>query len=290
MPNLSYAALLVASGFARQLPIEQVSLLGSWLARWLGAGSRRTARAQANLKAAFPQKSEADRQAIVSGMWDNFGRTLVEMLVLDKLADNHQRVVVANPEVLDDVGTDGRGTVFVGFHFGNWEVVSIALARHGINPIGVYKPLKDQDINAWLERQRSRYCPGGLFPVSRSSILRLSKHVRAGGAIGLAGDYRDPGGPSVPFFGRLAASSPLPAQLAIRYGARLIAARVDRLPNAHFSVHLERVTVSDTGNSNADIKATTTSIQDLFEAWIRSDPGKWRWHYKRWDVDALGQS
>jgi KDO2-lipid IV(A) lauroyltransferase len=112
--------------------------------------------------------------------------------------------------------------------------------------------------------------------------------VRAGGSICVSADHRDPNGLSVPFFGRPAPSVALPAWLAVRYGARLLAVRVDRLPDARFSVVLERIVVQDTGNVGADVLATTATIQSMLEAWIRIDPGRWRWFYKRWDeTDAL---
>ena len=92
----------------------------------------------------------------------------------------------------------------------------------------------------------------------------------------------------MPFFGHLAPSVALPAMLGVRYGARIIAVRVDRLPNARFSVVLERIAVADTGDTAADTLATTASIQAGLEAWIKADPGRWLWFYKRWqETDAL---
>jgi Kdo2-lipid IVA lauroyltransferase/acyltransferase len=289
MPSFAYSALRSASGLAHHISIEQVSFIGSVLARRMALGSKRNARALANLKVAFPEFNEAERQAIVSNMWDNFGRTLAEILVLDRIAEAHSRITIANPELLSRLRFEERGIVFAGLHFGNWEVISIALAQQGINPVGVYKPIKDRDISNWLERQRSRYCAAGLYPTSRGTVLRLAKHVRAGGAIGIAADYRDPSGLYVPFFGRPAPSTVLPAKLAVRYNARLIVVRVDRLPRANFSVFLEEVPILQTKYAEANIQNATAELQAVFESWIRSDPAMWRWHYKRWDVDPLAR-
>ena len=111
--------------------------------------------------------------------------------------------------------------------------------------------------------------------------------MRAGGSICVSGDHRDSDGLSVPFFGRPAPSVALPAMLAVRYGARVFAVRVDRLPNARFSVMLERIAVPDTGDVAADTLATTVTIQARLEAWIKADPGRWLWFYKRWDERGL---
>jgi hypothetical protein len=32
--------------------------------------------------------------------------------------------------------------------------------------------------------------------------------------------------------------------------------------------------------------STTAKIQATFEAWIRGDPGRWLWFYKRWGSEA----
>jgi lauroyl/myristoyl acyltransferase len=104
----------------------------------------------------------------------------------------------------------------------------------------------------------------------------------------VSGDHRDSDGLSVPFFGRPAPSVSLPAMLAVRYGARLLGVRVDRLSGARFSVTLERIAVQDTGDVAADTLVTTASIQAILEAWIKTNPGHWLWFYKRWsEVDPV---
>ena len=283
MRNLSNAALVLAHWLANRMSVERVSSLGSVIGRTLGARSKRNARALANLSAAMPHSTPAEREAIVRSMWDNFGRTVAEILHFDEIAANPTRVSLANPELLADCGADGRGTVFVALHFGNWEITTIPLLRHGHSPITVYKPLKDDEANTFLLRHRERLHRGGLFAASRATLLRIARHVRAGGSICVSGDHRDSNGLSVPFFGRLAPSVALPAMLAARYRARVFAARVDRLPNARFSVVLERIAIQDTGDVAADMLATTVTIQARLEAWIKADPGRWLWFYKRWD-------
>lgn len=282
MRNLSVAALASANWLAHRMSVEQVSSLGSMMSHKLGAGTKRNARALANLSAALPETSQTDREAIVRSMWDNFGRTIAETLLIERIAADPARVSLANPELLDECRGDGRGMVFVGLHFGNWEVMALPLPHHGVTPMCVYKPLRDNKVNAWLQRHRERLCPGGLFPASRATMLRLARHVRAGGSICIAGDHRDSNGLEVPFFGRPAPSLALPAMLAVRHGTHLFTVRVDRLPNTRFSVVLERIAVADTGDVAADTFTTTAAIQAGFEAWIKADPGRWLWFYKRW--------
>ena len=282
MSSSSYAALVAVHWLAHRMSVECISSVGSALARAVGAFTRRNTRTLFNLAGALPDTTAAERAVIARGVWDNFGRTIAETLLIDRIAADPGRVTLANPELLDDCGAEGRGTVLVGLHFGNWEIMTLPLTRRGLAPMCVYRPLADEKANAFLLRHRSPLCPGGLFPTSRATLLKLTRHVRGGGAICVAADHRDSNGLSVPFFGRPAPSVALPATLALRYGARILAVRVDRLPNARFSVVLERISVADTGDLAADALTTTAAIQATFEGWIKADPGRWLWFYKRW--------
>jgi len=62
----------------RKLGLDRAARLGSVLMRsvgpWLGA--HRVARV--NLKAAFPDKSDAEIDRLLQGVWDNFGRVMAE--------------------------------------------------------------------------------------------------------------------------------------------------------------------------------------------------------------------
>ena len=288
MPNLSVSSLATAHWLAQRMSVSQVSSFGSFVGHRLGSGSKRTKRALANLTSALPETSASDRNEIVQRMWDNFGRTIAETLIIDKIAADQDRIILANPEVLDGCSDNDRGKVFVGLHFGNWEVMALPLAISDLKPLCVYRPMKDQAVNDWLQHHRERLCPGGLFPINRATYRRLVRRVRDGGAICIAGDHRDSNGPKVPFFDRPAPSVALPAMLAERYNAHLFLVRVDRLPDTRFSVFLERVDTQNSGDIEADTITTTAAIQAVFEDWIRADPGRWLWFYKRWgETDEL---
>ena len=288
MSNLTHRALSATFRLVNMMTIEQVSSIGAVVGRVLGAFSKRNSRALANLSMAMPDTTAAERKVILRKMWDSFGRTVAETLVAERIAADPARVLITNPELLDGCCSDGRGAVFVGMHFGNYEMSCVAALRCGQSPVGLFKPLKNSAVNDWLLSQRRQLWPGGILPASRSALRHLTRTVRDGGSIGLLVDHRDSSGPSVPFFGRPAPSVVLPARLAVRYGADVFAARVDRLPKAHFAITLQRISVADSGDAAADEFNTTAAIQATLETWIKSDPGGWLWFYKRWSaIDAL---
>ena len=98
---LSHALLNSANWVVHRMSVGQVSSLGSMIARALGARTKRSARARANLLSALPDIGQSERDAIVRRMWDNFGRTVAETLLIEKIADDPSRVSLANPELLE---------------------------------------------------------------------------------------------------------------------------------------------------------------------------------------------
>ena len=58
-------------GVFRLLPLDTASRLGGWMGRTIFSRLPPDRIARANLKAAFPEKSQAEIETILSGMWDN---------------------------------------------------------------------------------------------------------------------------------------------------------------------------------------------------------------------------
>jgi KDO2-lipid IV(A) lauroyltransferase len=63
-----------------------------WLMRTIGPFFPENRIGRANLKAAFPEKSDAEIETILTGVWDNVGRMGAEFAQLDRLwnADAHE--------------------------------------------------------------------------------------------------------------------------------------------------------------------------------------------------------
>src|SRR3989338_9043175 len=97
----SYAAF----GLLKLLPLDLASALGGLLGRAIGPRLKVTATARRNLRRAFPEKNDAEIEAIIPAMWENIGRTAFEFPFLHRLrmygggAGDHVEVVGA--EIID---------------------------------------------------------------------------------------------------------------------------------------------------------------------------------------------
>lgn len=269
------------------MSIDAISRIGANIGLAAGPRTRRHGRAVANIARAFPDLSPVEHNRIARGMWDNFGRTIAESFIIDKIAAEVGRVVCDDPQAVAALLKRSGGAIFVGLHFGNWEATVISATQLGEQPIGIYKPLRSTKADAYLRGLRKDLYPAGLLPASSSTLLKVARHLRNGGAFCMLADHRDLAGTVVPFFGHPAPSPTLPALMSVKHGLPIFAARVDRLDGVRFSVHIEEVPVSRSGDRGSNIFATTAAIQAVFERWIRARPEQWVWFYNRWQVETM---
>src|SRR6516162_5360763 len=88
-----------------------------------------------NLRAAFPEKSDAEIERILAGVWDNLGRVAVEFAHLDDFTVEGVGPGVGGPDVVtyapatrkrfERIIASHQG--FVGFsaHLANWEIPAV---------------------------------------------------------------------------------------------------------------------------------------------------------------------
>jgi lipopolysaccharide heptosyltransferase II len=103
--------------------------------------------------------------------------------------------------------------------------------------------------------------------------------LRSGGGVGVLSDqHAGDHGVWTPFFGRLASTSPLPALLAKRTRAALIAAGV-------YTTGPARWRMAFTGRfdqTGASVAVLTSKINQVIEEQIRRAPEDWFWVHNRW--------
>src|SRR5512135_1234675 len=115
------AAIFFAGiGFFRAIGLNAASAIGGFVGR--NIFYRITGlmnRARENLRAAFPEKTQAEREAIILEMCDNLGRTVAEYAHLDKFSmhGENPRLEVVNLELGEAAVARGKGVMFFSGHF-----------------------------------------------------------------------------------------------------------------------------------------------------------------------------
>jgi KDO2-lipid IV(A) lauroyltransferase len=290
--RLEYAALRLLVGLVRLLPLDTAANFSAWAWRTIAPRNRRHKRALANLQIAFPEKSEAEREAIARAMWGNLGRVMAETMQIDRIIAEPDRIEILNSEVFHRYKDKLGPAIGVSLHMGNWELAIWPLTVAGANPAAVYRNVKNPYVDTFLREQRKDLYPAGLLgkgrmdgdqEEGRKTARLIMDLVRRGGRLGLVCDLYDKYGMPVPFFGQLAPSVVIPAMIARRVGARIWLARCLRVGNqSRFTIEIKELKVPRTASQADDVKWITTKMQSEFEAWIREAPEQWMWSNRRW--------
>jgi KDO2-lipid IV(A) lauroyltransferase len=243
--------------------------------------------ARANLKMAFPEKSDRDVDVILQGVWDNFGRVVAEYAFTDELYD-YDPLRAVNKRIIFDqdaiqrlfaLRDKGEPVVFFSAHLGSWELAPLA-AVFGIPMTAVYRPFNSEALNELTTKMRSRI---NLVPARFGALVQLENSLRQGSSIGMLVDQHFSGGVDVVFFGRQCKVNPTPAKMARKYGCAIHGARAIRLPDGRFycDVTSELKPPRD-DEGKIDVAGTMQMITGVVEAWVREHPEQWLWLHRRW--------
>jgi KDO2-lipid IV(A) lauroyltransferase len=272
----------------RLMPIDWASALGGWFTGILGPWLPVSHVGRRNLKRAFPDKSDAEIERILRGVWNNLGRYALEYPHLKRIWDygggpgRPGRIEVVGADQFIGLRDDGKPALIFAAHLGNWELLPVAAARHGLPVTVLYKAPNNPIAAELLERIR-RDAMGELLSTGVHSAVAAVEVIERGGHLGMLVDQHSRFGPTVPFFGNPVRAAPLLAKLARRYQCPLHGARVERLGGARFRATLTPpIEVPITDDVAADIEAIMTEVTSIIEGWVRERPEQWLWLHRRW--------
>ena len=127
-----------------------------------------------------------------------------------------QLVEVQNWDVVESAINEGNGLVMLTPHLGGFEIIPRVLAQHFPATI-LYRPSRQEWLNEVVEEGRA-YPNMHFVPTNLNGVRQMTRALNRGEAIGILPDQVPSGGEGVwvPFFGRPAYTTPLPARLANR--------------------------------------------------------------------------
>ncbi len=274
---------LAAFAVVRPLPIDAASNLGAFLGRNIGPRLPISRRARANLRLAFPEKSESEIEKILQGMWDNLGRVAAEYPHLGRItALDSGRVEWTEMALLRALRDQKKAGVLVSAHLANWEVLSVTLARHGMNLTSVVREPNNPLVRGMIHRLRG--VAGGVHaPKGRIGAKESIEALRHGRVLGILFDQKLNTGIPVRLFGVEAMTPVAPAQFALRFRCPLVPIYVERTGPGRFRLRAETpVAMPDTGDRSTDVAQVTEKLNQILEDWIRARPDAWLWVHRRW--------
>jgi lipopolysaccharide heptosyltransferase II len=279
--------LLYRTGLAiiAAIPMRFLFAVGQLLGfcAWLVSGKYRRL-AKRNVAIAFAnEKTLREMRRLVRRHFQRLGANLLCSVKLTAMPPEKilRRVTVDNIQAMDREFRAGVPVVLVLSHLGIWELFAQLMPKFVgyVRNASVYQKLGNRFIDAHVRRTRGQT---GLELFDRQQGFQpVIDLLRSGGGVGVLSDqHAGDHGLWTPFFGRLASTSPLPALLAKRTRAALIAAGVYTIGPARWRlVFTERF---DPPKAEGSVVELTAEINQIIEQQIRVAPEDWFWVHNRW--------
>src|SRR5437762_10846618 len=268
-----YLLYRAGSAVANALPLRLLFVVGQFLGlcAWIILGKYRRL-AQRNTAIAFGnEKSLGELRRLVRRHFQRLGANLLCSVKLTSMPLEKMAIRI-DAENLDFIHRElraGRPVVLILSHLANWELFAHILPKYigYVRNSTIYQRLGNRFIDEHVRRVRGR---AGVEMFDRKEGFdKAIKLLRDGGAIGILSDqHAGDHGVWVPFFGRLASTSPLPALLAKRTGAALVGVAIYTAGRARW-----RIVISPALEANQEsVESLTAKTNELIAAQIRRAP------------------
>ena len=283
--RVEHTAVLIIRVFLRVLPRAASLRVGATLGRafYLLHGRRRTL-ALANLRRAFPSKSDRECRAILRSTFAHFGRHIVEFLNFDGMSIDQIRSLIeveGEEHVIEAMGR-GHGVMFCSGHYGYWELQIMAHAIWFEPVVVVARTLDNPLLDRLIGRIRARL---GTLAIPRHGAVRgLLKALRENHSTAIMIDQHMHGRRAVvvDFFGRPAATTSAAAALALKTGAALIPVFALPQPGGRYRMIYEAPIQAPSADDPDPVRTYTQRCTDALERHVRHFPELWLWMHRRW--------
>jgi KDO2-lipid IV(A) lauroyltransferase len=287
---------LGAMWLLRKLPADKALDFAAFAAKKVGPWFGRHRTALDNLRQAYPEKSEQEIEAIALEMWDNMARLAGEYIFLDQLFDfdpenrSSGRIEIVGEELFVRLAAEKKPHILFTAHLGNFELLPIAAAVHGLKVTALFRPPNNPYIADYvLSTRRSNM--GELMETHAGAAFALAAILDKGGNVGALVDQKFTGGVYTTFFDRPCETNPVVPMLARRFDCPVHPARCVRLPGNRYRLEIhDALELVRDADGDIDIEASTQLLNDVVEGWIREDPGQWMWFHKRWMLSGRKRS
>ena len=266
--------------------LKNASNLGSVLGRFIGPLFRSKEIIKQNIKTALGEIDKKEENMIINSMWSNIGRTFAEYVFLkdfkfNKTNFDHMKINGIN--YLEEIKKNNETVIFYSCHFSNFELMAMELDKFGIKCAAIYRPLNNFFLNPLMEYLRMIYICPNQIPKGRMGMREIIGKVKDGYSIALMVDQRVSEGPRTLFFNKLAHTTTIPAQLALKYNCKLVPISIERKDGTNFEMNIHQpYKIEKTGNDDEDTKNITLKINQTVEKMIIKNPKQWIWSHNRW--------
>lgn len=240
----------------------------------------------ANLKIAFPDKTDKEIYRISKQFYHNLTDTFVEIIKLISMSDRmFEKRCKADFTIIEELIKQGKNVQLHAGHQFNWEFGSLFMSKviKTIPTYAIYIPIKNTAMERLFLKIRQKY--GTIFIKATEFRIRREEIFKERFVFFLAAD-QNPGDASYAYWLNYF-SKPAPFITGPEIGARkndtaIVFVR-SRIPKrGHYILECTLCTENASSTPLGDI---TRAYRDFLEKIIKEEPDNYLWTHRRWKSD-----
>jgi len=236
-----------------------------------------------NLSNSFPEKSKNELKNIEKEFFKYLCDLIMEIIKTITISEKEmrRRVVVTNPELVQQYFAKGKSIIAVSGHYCNWEYAAMNFCFHNDKKFMiVYKTLSSPVFNKLFIKVRGRF--GGI-PVAMNQVMRKMVEYKNELTVTVLVGDQTPARTEVNYF-----TTFLNQPTAVFSGIEKLAKQMDnvvvfydmkRLKRGYYSYTL--VPLIENTKETAPYEITEAHVRYL-ENMIKKQPQYWLWSHRRW--------
>ena len=262
------------------LGYKLASNFGFFIGKTFGPLFRSKSLVKDNLKKSNISLKKTHEQS-TDEIFGNYGRIFAEYPFIKNFRNGklEKYIQVDGKQYLDEIKSKNKKVVFISGHFNNFELMAMMIEKYGIDLSAIYRPLNNIFLNKTMEKIRIKYICKKQIKKGRSGTREIIENLKKGSSIALMIDQRVREGSKVNFFGSLATTTTIPAQLVKKYKCDLVPIYIERRSKFHFKMYVSKPI--KVGESKT-IEEITQFLNTVLEQMIVKNPLQWIWTHDRW--------
>lgn len=240
-----------------------------------------------NLATIFPEKDEAERRKVLNHFYrhlsDYFFETIKALTISDE--ELRQRIVIRNPEVVDNLIKEGKSVFVYAAHMGNWEWFTCFPLYHPTTRVQCfYQGQPDAFADYMTLEVRTRR---GIWSVESHRGFRYMVSTEKSGirtmTLVIGDQCPHYGAPKfwLDFFGKDTPFLVGPEHISRKLGIALVFPSFVEYKRGHYEVEYK---VISTDPAAEPLKQPTATFAKLLEQDVRNLPHLWLLSHKRWKL------
>ena len=218
---------------------------------------------------------------VASNVLGNYGRIFSEYPFLKNFRNGQLNnfIEINGKNYLENILKEKKKVVFISGHFNNFELMAMQIEKVGIELSAIYRPLNNVFLNKTMEKIRTQYICKNQIKKGMAGTRQVIRNLKKGSSVALMIDQRVREGSKVKFFGNLATTTTIPAQLIKKYKCELVPIYIERKEKYYFKMHISKPIKVNTKKTTQEI---TLFLNTVLEKMILKNPDQWIWTHDRW--------